>query len=152
MVEQRRNIRVNNAHLRRIQINHAVINPLVDTNEDRDQGDMELLDNLEVSDKEDCEEQVPEEDYDPKTLEEMKERAEPQFYDEADIPEFTCAQSNATADCKPSRMYADAVNAQLEPGAEAVPDYSLLMSEEVEEKSYAYGHVGVRMQKRIPLK
>ena len=56
MVEQRRNIRVNNAHLRRIQINHAVIDPLIDTNENRDQGDMELLDNLEVSDKEDCEE------------------------------------------------------------------------------------------------
>ena len=152
MVE-RRNIRVNNAHLRRIQINNnAAVNPLVDTNEDRDQGDMELLNNLEVSDKEDCEEQVPEEDYDPKTLEEMKERAEPQFYEVADIPEFTCALSNATADCKPSKMYADAVNAQLEPGAEEVPDFSLLMSEEVEEKSYAYGHVGVRMQKRIPLK
>ena len=83
----------------------------------------------------------------------MKERAEPQFYDDADIPEFTCAQSNAPRDCKPSRLYADAVDAQLlEPGAEAVPDFSSLMSEEVEEKSYAYGNVGVRMQKRIPLK
>ena len=150
MVEQRRNIRVNNMHLRRIQINRAVIDPLIDTNED--QGDMELLENFVDSDKEDCDEQVPEEDYDPKTLEEMKERAEPQFFDEADLPQFTCAQSNVPAECKPSKMYADAVNAELEPGAAAVPDYSLLMSEEVAEKSYAYGNVGVRMQKRIPLK
>ena len=38
---------------------------------------MDLLHNLEVSDKEGDEEQLAEEDYDPKTLEEMKERAEP---------------------------------------------------------------------------
>ena len=65
MVEHRRNIRVNNAHLRRIRINHeaGVPNALLNTNEE-EKGDMELLGNLDVSDKE--EEQVPEEDYDPK--------------------------------------------------------------------------------------
>ena len=84
----------------------------------------------------------------------MKERAEPNFHDESEIPEQTVKLSNPTQASKPSKLFADAVNAMLlEPAMEgAVVDDAELMSPEDEMKSYGYGHVGVRMQKRIPLK
>ena len=104
-----------------------------------------------MSDKEE-EEKLAEEDYDPKTLEEMKERAEPRFYDENDIPELTVLLSNPTKASKPSKLFTDAIDAELVLARDAAATDESLMSPEVEEKSYAYGHVGVRMQKRIPLK
>ena len=150
MVEQRLHFRGRavNEHLRRARIIHeARARPaIIDTNEN-----MALLGgNLDGSDKE----EVAEEDYDPKSFEEMKERAEPQFYDASEIPELTVKLSNPTKASKPSKLFADAINAMLlEPGMdEAEVDDTALMSPEDEEKSYGYGHVGVRMQKRIPLK
>ena len=68
------------------------------------------------SDKE--EEPRNEEDYDPSSLEEMKERSEPQFYDEGELEEMmtklTVAPSNAPNTYQASKMFMDAVEANLE--------------------------------------
>ena len=59
---------------------------LEDTNE-QPRNDLNLGAGLEVSEDKDVE--VNEEDYNAHSMEEMKERAEPEFYDEGDLPEVT---------------------------------------------------------------
>ena len=77
-------------------------NDLIDTNENR-RNDMDILGDLEVSDK-GADEDLNEEDYDPRTLEEMKERSEPQFYDPEDIPDLTLFEAKPCQVSKASKM------------------------------------------------
>ena len=109
---------------------------------------MELFDS--DSEGESKEEPRADEDYDPIMFEEMKERAEPR---PRAIPDLTITLTSLSQYTKPSKMLADANE------AEGMLDYETIeadlvsqMSEEVVDKSYAYGLVGIRMQKRLPLR
>ena len=113
---------------------------------------MELY--IDSDDEEPKEEPRAEEDYDPKMLEEMKERAEPRLNQVGGVlPELTITLASLTQYCKPSKMFIDAIEADGGLDFEEMEaDLISQMSEEVVDKSYAYGNVGVRMQKRIPLR
>ena len=89
----------------------------------------------------------------------MKERSKPRFYVDEDIPELTVKLATISKVCKTSKFVNDKLEEDLRPaadedGSEADFDMMSMMSEDVDafDKSYGYGNVGMRMQKRIPLK
>ena len=113
---------------------------------------MDLLGDLEVSDK-GVDEEINEEDYDPRTLEEMKERSEPQFYDAEDIPDLTVLEAKPCQASKASKMLQDAIVAELENEVTEVQEIDFMSPDkERDERAYGYGIVGQRMQRRMPLK
>ena len=72
---------------------------------------MDLIQELDVSDKEEdeLEEPVAEEDYDPRIFEEQKERARLVRGNRESQPELTVTQANATQPCNESKLHADAI-------------------------------------------
>ena len=89
----------------------------------------------------------------------MKERAEPRFYVDDYIPELTIKLATISKVCKTSKLVTDELEEDLRPaadgdGTQADFDMMRMMSEGVDtfDKSYGYGNVGMRMQKRMPLK
>ena len=93
---------------------------------------------------------VIEEDYSASSMEEMKERSEPQFYDESDLPELTVILSKPSQKHHRSKMII--VDSDDEESDEEAADLLKMSKEPLVERAYGYGHVGERMQKRIPLK
>ena len=124
---------------------------LHDAHEDREDDDVELHASIE----EIMNELRKEEDYDPKMFEESKERAEPRHNQECgEEPALTITLASLTKFTKPSKMLDEAIEEEGDELDFETIEAGLVsrMSGEVVDKSYAYGVVGVRMQKRLPLR
>ena len=128
---------------------------LRNTNDEPARDAQQLVD-LNISDKE--EEPRNEEDYDPASLEESKERSETQFYDEGEREEMmaklTVTPANAQNTYQASKMFMDAVDAKLETALTLEQEAKLISrdNEDARDKSYGFGRVGQNMQKRTPLR